>query len=85
MFKDKDLQTFLETAQTVKNKSVVIAEWNMNNTTNISHIGNYRYRPTKTSSVYSSLPTSFDVNDAGNFYTGATDADVLIGGTYKPF
>ena len=83
MFKDKDLQTFLETAQTVRNKSVVIAEWNMNNTTNISHIGNYRYRPTKTSSTYSSLPTSFDVNDAGNFYTGATDADVLIGGTYN--
>ncbi len=82
MFEDKDLQTFLETAQTVRNKSAVVAEWNMNSTNNIRHIGNYRYRPTKTSSVYSSLPTSFDINDAGNFYTGATDADVLVDGTF---
>ena len=82
MFEDKDLQTFLETSSTVRNKSVIIAEWNMNVPTNIKHIGNYRYRPTDSSSVYSSLPTSFDINDDGNFYTGATDADVLIDGTF---
>lgn len=82
MFEDKDLQTFLETANTVRNKSVVIAEWNMNIPNNIKHIGNYRYRPTQTSTVYSSLPTSFDINDDGNFYTGATDADVIIDGTF---
>jgi hypothetical protein len=82
MFEDKDLQTFLETSPTVRNKSVVIAEWNMNIPTNIRHIGNYRYRPTQTSTVYSSLPTSFDINDAGNFYTDATDADVLVDGTF---
>ena len=82
MFEDKDLQTFLETSPTVRNKSVVIAEWNMNIPTNIKHIGNYRYRPTQTSTVYSSLPTSFDINDAGNFYTDATDADVLVDGTF---
>ena len=136
MFEDKDLQTFLETADTVRNKSAVIAELNMNRTNNIKHIGNYRYRPTQTStpnpissvwtitpgafcspagaigksssgatyeckisdtdtrnrwrvsteqpsSIYSSLPTSFDINDVGNFYTGATDADVLIDGTFE--
>ena len=82
MFEDKDLQTFLETSPTVRNKSVVIAEWNMNIPTNIKHIGNYRYRPTQASTVYSSLPTSFDINDAGNFYTDATDADVLVDGTF---
>jgi hypothetical protein len=82
MFEDKDLQTFLETSPTVRNKSVITAEWNMNIPTNIKHIGNYRYRPTDPSSVYSSLPTSFDINDAGNFYTGATDADVLVDGTF---
>lgn len=82
MFEDKELQTFLETSSTVRNKSIIIAEWNMNIPTNIKHIGNYRYRPTQTGSIYSSLPTSFDVNDAGNFYTGATDADVLIDGTF---
>ena len=83
MFEDKDLQTFLETSPTVRNKSVVIAEWNMNIPTNIKHIGNYRYRPTQASTVYSSLPTSFDINDAGNFYTDATDADVLVDGTFN--
>jgi hypothetical protein len=82
MFENKDLQTFLETSSTVRNKSVIIAEWNMNSPTNIKHIGNYRYRPTESSSIYSSLPTSFDINDAGNFYTGATDADVLVDGTF---
>ena len=82
MFEDKDLQTFLETSPTVRNKSVITAEWNMNIPTNIKHIGNYRYRPTDPSSIYSSLPTSFDINDAGNFYTGATDADVLVDGTF---
>jgi hypothetical protein len=83
MFEDRDLQSFLETADTVRTKSAVIAELNMNRTNNIRHIGNYRYRPTQASSVYSSLPTSFDVNDSGNFYTGATDADVLIDGTFE--
>ena len=82
MFEDKDLQTFLETASTIRNKSLVTAEWNMNIPTNIKHIGNYRYRPTQTDSIYSSLPTSFDINDAGNFYTDATDADVLVDGTF---
>lgn len=82
MFEDKDLQTFLETSPTVRNKSVITAEWNMNIPTNIKHIGNYRYRPTQTSSIYSSLPTSFDINDDGNFYTGATDADVVVDGSF---
>jgi hypothetical protein len=82
MFEDKELQTFLETSPTVRNKSIITAEWNMNIPTNIKHIGNYRYRPTESSSLYASLPTSFDINDAGNFYTGATDADVLVDGTF---
>ncbi len=83
MFEDKDLQNFLETADTVRNKSAIVAELNMNRTNNIKHIGNYRYRPTQASSIYRSLPTSFDINDDGNFYTGATDADVLIDGTFE--
>jgi hypothetical protein len=83
MFEDKELQNFLETSSTIRNRSVITAEWNMNIPTNIKHIGNYRYRPTQTSSVYSSLPTSFDVNDSGNFYTGATDADVVVDGLFN--
>lgn len=82
MFEDKDLQNFLETSSTVRNKSLVTAEWNLNVATNIRQIGNYRYRPTDISSLYSSLPTSFDINDAGTFYTGATDADTTIDGGF---
>ncbi len=82
MFEDKDLQNFLETSPTIRNKSVIIAEWNMNIPTNIKHIGNYRYRPTQVESIYSSLPTSFDINDAGYFYTNATDADTVIDGLF---
>jgi hypothetical protein len=82
MFENKDLQNFLETSSTIRNKSIITAEWNMNIPTNIKHIGNYRYRPTQSGSVYSSLPNSFDVNDAGNFYTGATDADIIIDGEF---
>ena len=82
MFEDKDLQNFLETSSTIRNKSIITAEWNMNIPTNIKHIGNYRYRPTQSGSVYSSLPNSFDVTDAGNFYTGATDADIIIDGEF---
>ena len=83
MFEDKDLQNFLETSSTIRNKSIITAEWNMNIPTNIKQIGNYRYRPTKVPEVvYASLPTSFDVNDIGNFYTGATDADVVVDGTF---
>ena len=82
MFEDKDLQNFLETSSTIRNKSIITAEWNMNIPTNIKHIGNYRYRPTQSGSIYSSLPNSFDVNDAGNFYTGATDADIVVDGEF---
>jgi hypothetical protein len=86
MFEDKDLQNFLETSPTIRNKSTIIAEWNMNIPTNIKQIGNYRYRPTKVpATVYASLPNSFDVSDTGNFYTGATDADVVVDGTFDNY
>jgi len=85
MFQDKDLLDYIETSSSVKTKSSVIAEWNMNIATNISMVGNYRYRPTsiKTSDAkYTGLPNTFDANDIGNFYKGATDADVIIDGGF---
>lgn len=82
MFQDKDLQNFLETSSTIRNKSVIIAEWNMNIPTNIKHIGNYRYRPTRSGSVYASLPNNFDINDSGTFYTNATDSDTVVDGIF---
>lgn len=82
MFENKELQDHLETSSSVKNQSAVVVEWNMNIPSNISKVGNYRYRPTSNGSVYSALPNTFDPSDAGNYYTGATDADVTVDGGF---
>ena len=78
MFVGETLKTHFETSATIQLKSLVLAEWNMNMPDNIFKVGNYRYRPTTLGSNYYTLPNTFDNLDAGNFYTGATDADVVI-------
>ena len=86
MFQNKELLNYIETSSSVKTKSLVIAEWNMNIATNISTIGNYRYRPTQAASPYRTIPNTFDPLDSGSagikYYTGATDADVVIDGGF---
>ena len=85
MFQNAELKNHLETSPVVSTQTAVIAEWNMNIPTNIFTIGNYRYRPTSTdplSAKYKSLTSTFDANDDGNFYKGATDADILIDGGF---
>jgi hypothetical protein len=88
MFQDKELLDYIETSSSVKTKSSVIAEWNMNIATNISMVGNYRYRPTQADSLYRAIPNTFDPLDSGTngvkYYTGATDADVVIDGGIDP-
>jgi hypothetical protein len=85
MFQNKDLKLFLETSPTVRTQSAVIAEWNMNIANNIFRIGNYRYRPiAENSEKYKLLPNTFDVNDIGNFYTGATNSDIVVDGGISP-
>lgn len=91
MIADKFLKNHLESSQTVHAESLVVAEWNMNIPLNIYKIGNYRYRPSENlllapenRSRYSSIQSSFDPNDDGNFYTNATDADVVVDGGYRP-
>ena len=54
----------------------------MNMPDNIFKLGNYRYRPTTPGSIYYTLPNSFDSTDTGNFYTGATDADITVDGGF---
>jgi len=49
---------------------------------NIFKTGNYRYRPTDSNVQYRTLPISFDPLDVGNYYTGATDADVVVDGGF---
>ncbi len=80
MFVSEALKTHFETTATISLESLVIAEWNMNMPDNIFKVGNYRYRPTTPGSTYYTLPIIFDPLDFGNYYTGATDADVVIDG-----
>jgi len=85
MFQNDELKAHLESSSTIKTQSAVIAEWNMNIADNIFRIGNYRYRPTEDiSNKYKIIPNTFDANDSGNFYTGATDADIKIDGGIDP-
>ena len=76
MFQNEELKNHLETSLSVESESAVIAEWNMNVPGNILKLGNYRYR--QNSTQYSVIPNFFDINDVGEFYTGATDADVSV-------
>lgn len=55
----------------------------MNIAENIKQAGNYRFRPLDPDdSLYKRLTPSFDPQDTANFYTGATDADIVIDGGY---
>jgi hypothetical protein len=85
MFQNENLKTHLESSSTIKTQSAIISEWNMNIADNIFRIGNYRYRPTADAGdKYKIIPNTFDINDTGNFYTGATDADIKIDGGIDP-
>jgi hypothetical protein len=84
MFVDANLKQHFEESSTIRLQSKVIAEINMNSYSNIKMIGNYRYRPLAgINSQYGFLPNTFDITDAGNFYTGATLADVVVDGGYE--
>lgn len=57
----------------------------MNIYDNIKQIGNYRFRPQSTDPSdlkYNMIPNNFDAADSGNYYTNATDADVVIDGGF---
>lgn len=81
MFQNDKLKQILETSSSIKSQGIVVAEWNMNVSDNIATIGNYRFRPLlPVTEKYSQIPINYDPSDAGNFYTGATDADAIIDG-----
>jgi len=82
MFVSETLKTHLETSATIQSQSLILGEWNMNMPDNIFKLGNYRYRPLGSNVQYRTLPIQFDSSDQGNYYTGATDADVIIDGGY---
>jgi hypothetical protein len=89
VFVDNDLKSHLESSSVVRGQALVTVEWNLNLASNISKIGNYRYRPYENvalpfnqRSVYATLNNAFDESDTGRFYTNATDADVVVDGGY---
>lgn len=84
MFFNEELQEHLETSSTIRINSLITAEWNMNVAENILLSGNYRYRPNdEENPQYNFISQSFEINDeVNNFYTGATDADVVIDGGF---
>ena len=82
MFVSETLKTHLETSSTIQLQSLVLAEWNMNMPDNIYKLGNYRYRPIGENVQYRTLPLTFDQLDSGNYYTGATDADIVVDGGF---
>jgi hypothetical protein len=86
MFESKELNDHLKNSSTIKSQTAVIAEWNMNFSDNIADIGNYRYRPYSSSvedEKYRSLINFYDPRDTGNFYTDATDADIVVDGGFE--
>jgi len=88
MFFDVNLQNHLEQSSSVKLKSLVTAEWNMNIPGNISVAGNYRYRPTDSGSPHNPIDSTFDPSDANleiKQYTGATEADITIDGGFEDY
>lgn len=82
MFGNQKLLDHIQTASTVSTSSAVFAEMNMNIATNFAKIGNYRYRPTDMTSIYNIMMSRYDSYDSGQYYTGATDADIVIDGGY---
>ena len=90
MFKNPELESYLNSSSTVDSSSLVVAEWNLNLPGNIKHIGNYRYRPAETASlpasdrsIYSVANNTFDSNDTGNYYTDATYSEVVVDGGFE--
>jgi hypothetical protein len=83
MFESAELKNHFETSATIKTESLVLAEWNMNMPDNIFKLGNYRYRPQEQNSQFLTLVNTFDSADIGLFYTGATDADVVVDGGFQ--
>ena len=82
MFENITLKNHFQNSPTIQSRAKIIAEWNMNMPDNIFKLGNYRYRPQGTNTKYLTIQSTFDQNDVGEFYTGATDADIVVDGGF---
>jgi len=80
MFNNTVLKNYFQNSPTIQSNAKIVAEWNMNMPDNIFKLGNYRYRPQSSDTRYLTIQSTFDQNDVGQFYTGATDADIVVDG-----
>lgn len=78
VFKSEELDNHLKTSNTIKTESVVFAEWNLNDAQNVEKLGNYRNRPGNIDDKFAVIPRTYDPSDEGGYYTGATDADIVV-------
>jgi hypothetical protein len=78
LFISENLDNILKTSDTIKTSSKVFVEWNLNDFDNIENIGNYRFRPGTPEDKFHLIPQTYDAFDNGNYYTGATDAEIKI-------
>lgn len=78
MFQSDALKEKLSYSHTIENEQAVWVEWNLNQSYNITKVGNYRYRPGTTDVKYGVVRSIYEPADAGGFYTGGTDSDVII-------
>jgi hypothetical protein len=76
MFQDQELLEHIKLTNTLQVESFIIGEWNLNDLENISFYGNYRYRP-NTSSIYSTIPNTYDSLDIGDYYTDALESNKI--------
>ena len=83
MFSNDDLVEYLKTSNDISINSVIVSEWNMNVPGNIKKVGNYRYRPNDSESIYKNIPNTFDPEDSGNYYTDAELSYEQIQNTYN--
>ena len=83
MFNNSDLVEYFKTSNNININSVITAEWNMNVPGNIKKIGNYRYRPNDSMSIYKNIPNTFDPDDGGDYYSDADLSYEQIQNTYN--
>ncbi len=78
MFKDLALESHLKKSSSIGVKSLIVAEWNLNDVENIKDYGNYRYRSADTESIYALIAPQYQEIDSMDAYTGALESEDLI-------
>jgi hypothetical protein len=84
MYQNTNLQNYIEQSSSVNLQSIILAEWNMNFSDNISEMGNYRYRPAElspTEANFGVIKATWSPETAASatkYYYGATDSNINL-------